>query len=243
MGFANDTASCFNFFSDRTQISRSVAFTVSFLCVSVMLMGGASNLKIIMIFCMNSKFIGKVTSLITFLLALSDISITFIVMPLVLTLFLKLEEINCDKELTAQFLWNFFSRLSGYYVFLVGFDRLLRAAYLMNYKEKVTNKVIFGMISLAVAASMVSAASLTAVSSNWSQYFLYAVLLVNYLDFQLFVAVVGTYFKVYVGFYMRRMTETQRNYSNFSTRLSCSVLFVLMSSLQKAFSSEGIFMN
>ena len=207
MGFANDTASCLNFFSDRTQISRSVAFTVSFLCASVMLMGGASNLKIIMIFCMNSKFIGKVTSLITFLLALSDISVTFIVMSLVLTLFLKPEEINCDKELIAQFLSNFFSRLSGYYVLLIGFDRLLHAAYLMNYKEKVTNKVIFGMISLAVATSMVSAASLTAVSYNWSQYFPYAVLLVNCLDFLLLVAVVGTYCKVYVAF-MRRMTET-----------------------------------
>ena len=158
---------------------------------------------------MNSKLIGKVTSLIAFLLALSDISVTFIVMLLVLTLFLKPEEINCDKELIAQFLLNFFCRLSGYYVMLIGFDRLLHAAYLMNYKEKVTNKIIFGMISLAVTAALVSAASLTAVSYNWSQYFPYAVLVVTRLDFLLLVAVVETYFKVYVGL-MGRMTKIEK---------------------------------
>ena len=75
-----------------------------------------------MIFCMNSKFTDKVTSLITFLLVLSDISVTFMVMPLVLTLFLKPEEISCDKELITQFLSNFFSCLSGYYNLLIGFD-------------------------------------------------------------------------------------------------------------------------
>ena len=92
---------------------------------------------------------------------------------------------------------------------LIGFDRLLHAAYLMNYKEKVTNKIIFGMISLAVTAALVSAASLTAVSYNCSQYFPYAVLVVTRLDFLLLVAVVETYFKVYVGF-MRTMTKIEK---------------------------------
>ena len=104
MDFASEMVNCLNFSSDGTQIGQFVASTVSFLCVSVMLMGGASNLKIIMIFCMNSKFTGAVVSLITFLLALSDIYVTFIIMPLVLTLFLKPVEISCDKELITQFL-------------------------------------------------------------------------------------------------------------------------------------------
>ena len=65
------------------------------------------------------------------------------------------------------------------------------------------------MISLAVTAALVSAASLTAVSYNWSRYFPYAVLVVTRLDFLLLVAVVETYFKVYVGF-MRRMTKIEK---------------------------------
>ena len=52
-------------------------------------------------------------------------------------------------------------------------------------------------------------------SYNWSKYFPYAVLVVTCLHFLLLVAV-QTYVKVYVGF-MRRIMETQCNYSNFST--------------------------
>ena len=74
-----------------------------------MLIGGASNFKIIMIYCMNTKFIGKVSSLLTFLLALSDITITRVIMLFILILFLEPEKFNCGTELTAKFLSNFLS--------------------------------------------------------------------------------------------------------------------------------------
>ena len=228
MDFRNKSANCYNFFSDRIHISRSVAFSVSFLCACAMLTGGASNFKIIMIYCMNTKFIGKVASFLTFLLALSDISITLVVMPFILILFLEPEKFSCGTELTAQFLSNFFSRSSGYVIFLIGFDRLLHATYLMDYKQKVTNRFVFWMVSLALTTSLACAVSLTVVSYRFGRYFPYAVLIVTCLDLLLLVLVMGTYIKVYNGF-MKRMNDTQRNYSNFSSRLGNTVMFVLMS--------------
>ena len=218
MDLANKSVNCYNFFSDRTHISRSVAFSVSFLCTCAMLTGGASNFKIIMIYCMNEKFIGNVASLLTFLLALSDISITLVVTPFILILFLKPEKFNCGIEITAQFLSNFFSRFSGHVIFLIGFDHLLHATYLMNYKQKVTNKFVSWMVSLALTASLVCAVSLTVISYRFSAYFPYGVLIVTCLDLLLLVLTLGTYIKVYNGF-MKRMNETQRNYLNFSSRL------------------------
>ena len=100
--------------------------------------------------CTSCKFILQLSS--------TDILIALLTQTLFIAV---LFETKCSVKITSQFVSTFTSRVSGYTIALIGFDRFVRIKYGVNYTLFLTNKFVTMLLFLPWLAGLIHAGMIT----------------------------------------------------------------------------------
>ena len=186
---------CKNAFSSRVYLNFGESATMKALFVMLAIFTIITN-SIVIYRLVKSRQLQKVSSLLIFVLSISDLCTGALTLPLVCVLFFSYENQRfCELELVTQFISTSFVYISIVMTMLVGLDRVIHQTFPTRYKVILSKKAAAWSITIGILSS-VGLSALLSLSSIFNQITKLSMVF-SILTIIIIVIVFISYFKAY----------------------------------------------